>query len=237
MRKGLLFASLAIASVLSLSNDTFAQRRGGGGGGGGGGRNSIGGIIGGLSGYGGYGGNYYGGGYGGNYYGGGYGRGGYGSSYYSPYRYGGYNYGYSPNYYNQGYSSQYYSSPNYYSTPGYTVDSPYAQSYVPSTTQSFYSGPTQTANLQRVSIRVLVPAPDAQVWVQNQLMPTPQGMERYFESQPVESGYNYTYTVKARWMEEGRDIERERQIAVEPGQTATVDFRNLVGEKIAAPAR
>lgn len=219
MRKLLVILTLTIATVATGAGDALAQRGIFGGG--------RGGIFGGRGGYGGGG---YGGGYGNGYYGGGsgiyigsggvgiYGGNGYGS---------GYNNGY---YGTRGYSTPgYYSGSQFYSTPQY-YDSTVQ---IPSTDirQSFYNQPNFSQQLATVIVQV--PTPDAKVSFDG-TETTQQGMERTFSSPPLEPG-TYTYTIRARWMENGKSIERERRVNVQAGQTMSVDFRRNSGEGIQAP--
>lgn len=221
MRRMLLVLSLAGLTVLASASDAFAQRGGYGRG--------------------------YGGGYGSGWYGRGYGYGGY--------RYGGYGYGprwgYSPGisisvgrggYYSPygyygglGYSSYYrgygYSyAPNYYvPTPSYlepAIVLPTAQ-----VRPSYYVAP---AVPQSARLTVLVPADDAQVWFENRAT-TQIGMERLFESPPLEPNQNFTYTLKARWMENGQAFNQERRVTIQAGQNVTVNFRANTGENLPPP--
>jgi uncharacterized protein (TIGR03000 family) len=147
---------------------------------------------------------------GGGYYGGGY----YGDRYYSPYYYG----------YNRPYYAPYYSYD--YSTPDYYYPD------APEIRQSFYSGPAE----QYATVTVTVPTADAQVWFDN--APTTQrGTQRTFHSPPLESGSNYTYTIKARWTENGQPMEQQRQVQVQPGQSVSVDFRGNSGESLPTPIK
>lgn len=162
---------------------------------------------------GGYGG--YRGGWGGGY--GGWGGGYYGRSY-APY------YG---SYYGSGYSPYY-----YYSSPGYYVDPNLTYSYPSTATQSYYFGPGTAA--QPINITVLVPNPDAEVWFENS--PTRQrGMSRQFQSPPADAGFTYTYTIKARWMQNGQPVEREQQVSARAGENVTADFRAASGEQVPLP--
>jgi uncharacterized protein (TIGR03000 family) len=215
MRKLLVIGLLAFATMTAFSSDAFAQRRGGGGGRGGWGGGGWGGGRGTGIYIGGGGIGVYGGGYGGGYGGYGYGRPYYGSSYYStPY---------------------YYSSPSYYE-PSYTYEStPIVQAPATDVRQSYYSEPAYSQQ-NTATMMVLVPRPDATVWFDN-AQTSQQGMERTFVSPPLASGGTYTYTIRARWMENGQPVERERRINVQPGQTVNVDFRGPAGETLQAPPR
>lgn len=217
MRRTLLTLALGGLATLLLTSDVLAQRRGvvvGGG------RGGV--VIGYGSGYGGY---------------GGYGRG-YG---YSPYGYGNspYGYGYSGYGYRPGislsigsgyYGSGYYGSPGYvmgsgYSVPAYTYGGATYQEpyYSGQVTQSFYGGPQSST---AVTLRVEVPTPDAQVWF-GDTATSQQGTTRVFQSPPLDPNKNYQYTLKARWMENGKMVTRERQVNVQAGQEYTVNFRDF----------
>jgi uncharacterized protein (TIGR03000 family) len=223
MRRNLLVLSLAGLTLLASTSDTFAQRRSGGGGRGastsagratvnrGNGGNYAGrGYGGGYYAGRGYGGGYYGGGYGGGYYGGGIlGLGLLGGGYYG-------GYGYSPYY--QGYSD----APAYYSDPLIAAQAPQVR-------QSSYPPVQDFAN-----VTVLVPTADAQVWFQNAAT-TQQGTQRLFNSPSLTPNEKFTYTIKARWMENGKVINQERMVNVQSGQNVRVDFRQNGSENLALP--
>jgi len=81
---------------------------------------------------------------------------------------------------------------------------------------------------------VVVPTANAQVWFGDTLT-TQQGTERLFHSPALEPGKNFTYTIKARWMENGKAVERDRQVNVQAGQKITVNFRDSPSETAPAP--
>jgi len=196
------------------------------------------------------GGGYYGGR---GYYGGGY----YGNSWgYSPYTYGysGWNspawYGYNTPYssYNYGWSSAYASpySNNYYSYgyPSYGINSYVApaswdtsnpqyslNSRDMNTYRSFYS-PSQSGTA--ATIKLEVPDPNARVYFDDAAT-RQTGMERVFTSPPLEANKTYTYTIRATWMENGREVNRSKDVQVQAGRTAMVDFRGLGENNEAIP--
>jgi len=190
--------ALAMACLLYLPEPSFAQYRGGGG----------------------YRGGYNNGGrYGGNNSGIGISVGGGGVSVGigSPYGYG-YGRGYSPYYGGNFYGGRYVYGNSYYVTPSY-IDGTFAPSY-----QSFYppTGAIQnSADASRAMVRVHVPE-NAQVFFDDS--PTTQtGPDRTFMTGPLEQG-TYSYTISARWMENGKERRENRTVRVIPGQTAEVDF-------------
>jgi uncharacterized protein (TIGR03000 family) len=71
-------------------------------------------------------------------------------------------------------------------------------------------------------LRVRVPA-DAQVWVADHRT-AQQGDVRVFLTPPLPDGRNLSYDLRARWIENGRQIERTRNVPVFPGDRLTIDF-------------
>jgi len=200
MRKTFLMLSLVAVTLAMTAGDVFAQRGRGFGGG-----RGVGG---------GWGNSFYGGGYGiGSGYG--YGIGGYGYPGYGGY-YGGYSRPYYGSYYSPYYGGQYYYPPAGYS---YAPDYSYPDNYVtpaPDYRQSSYVDP----NAATVTVRV--PNADAQVWFDD--APTQQrGMERVFHTPALQQAG--TYTLKARWNDGTRNIDQQRTVRVEPGQSVVIDFR------------
>ncbi|OAI54212.1 hypothetical protein AYO44_15290 [Planctomycetaceae bacterium SCGC AG-212-F19] len=148
----------------------------------------------------------------------------YGDRGYSPY-YQGANYGYAPSYY--------YTAPNYAINPTpYYNATPVVQTPIARPSQSFYSGPEGAQ--QSVVLTVVLPTADAQVWF-GDTATTQQGTQRVFQSPALEPGKNFIYTLKARWMENGQAVERERKVTVQAGQRITVNFRDNSGEPAPAP--
>jgi len=142
---------------------------------------------------------------------------GYYSSYYRPYSVG-YGYSYAPFYYN--------TVPTYAVNPG---------SYYLQPATMLQPTPAEPERApQFVTLTVIVPTADAQVWFEN--TPTAQqGTERVFRSPALEPGKSFTYTIKARWMDNGKSVERERQVMVQAGQKITLNFRDSPGELVPAP--
>lgn len=72
------------------------------------------------------------------------------------------------------------------------------------------------------TVVVHVPA-DAQVWFDNS--PTRStGSERSFETPALTSGKTYRYTLKARWLQDGKPVEASRGVEVRPGERSVVNF-------------
>jgi uncharacterized protein (TIGR03000 family) len=50
------------------------------------------------------------------------------------------------------------------------------------------------------------------------------GTERSYNTPSLETGWTYSYTVRATWMEGSREMTQERVISVAPGGSYVVDF-------------
>lgn len=139
---------------------------------------------------------------------------------YNPYAYYGY---YSYGYPSYGYST--YAYPNYaYPSYAYPAGSPYAAS----------QGPAAPAG-NTVWVQVLLPDPDAQVWVDG-AETSSRGMTRVFESPELKPGKTYTYTVRASWTRAGQSVTEERKVGVVAGKISVADFtRPPAAEKVPAP--
>jgi uncharacterized protein (TIGR03000 family) len=195
----------------------------------------YGGLFGGALGYGGLSGYspWYGSGYGyGNYLSalyGGYGASLYGYGYY-PWSYGygyypgiaGYSYGlgYDPydvyGYGLDGYGLDAYGNvPSVSNTPGYVPDGEAAMPPVPPAPQA---APADNA----AHLLVRVPA-DAELWFGDYKTPL-TGPERAFVSPPLTPGKDYTYEIRARWVEDGRPVDHLRTIHVQANLQAEVDM-------------
>ena len=58
------------------------------------------------------------------------------------------------------------------------------------------------------------------------------GAERFFDSPPVTPGKNYLYSIRASWMDNGREVSRTRKLPVHAGEQVTVDFLRPIQEKL-----
>jgi uncharacterized protein (TIGR03000 family) len=114
---------------------------------------------------------------------------------------------------------------------------------------SYYSGTPTTDNMpsgdysygayappapsNTARIRLIVPA-DARVWFGNAATEQ-SGAVRHFESPALKSGKDYTYEVKVRWTENGKEVTRTRQVDVRANSSATVDFTASDARQTKAP--
>jgi uncharacterized protein (TIGR03000 family) len=135
---------------------------------------------------------------------------------------------YHPDYYTPapgtiyGYGPGYYYPPNITGMPSEPMALP--DSVQPGRSVSRY-GPSPAAT-NAAAIDVKVPA-GARLWFQGRET-RQRGTERFFESPPLAEGKHYAYQVKVQWTDEnGKVIERKRNIEVRPGAHITVDLRNV----------
>ena len=200
------------AAALLLSASAVMGQHGGGshGGGshGGGAGHGSGGHASGWHGDGGHAGSWHGdGGRGGFYQGGRY--------------YGGYPFGYGWGFWGGFYPGYYRDYYPYYGLGSYDYYPAYSPDYFVAPTVTNQAAPLNQID-ERVMARIVVPAPDAQVWVEGQEM-SPSGTTRLFYSPPLEDG-SYTYTFRARWSQDGNEVDQTRRVRVHPGDRITVDF-------------
>jgi uncharacterized protein (TIGR03000 family) len=189
--------TVALLALLFVAGDALAQRGGGRGGGGGreGGR-------GGSS----WGGRGWDGGRGGRseWRGDGWGRGGDNRWYdrrgwYDPWGYDGYMYGGYPEDYNSFY---YGSSGSTYTDRGAGAETPMDE------------------NAALIAVRV---PPEAEIWFDGKKT-SQAGPVRRFETPPLEPGNDYSYEVRARWNENGREVDRTRKVMVHAGDRLALNF-------------
>jgi uncharacterized protein (TIGR03000 family) len=120
--------------------------------------------------------------------------------------YGSPRYGYVPSY-------PYFVPPNYYGPPPMNLST---LSYRPALSWGALALPSNAV------IQVKVPA-GAKVWFDDE--PTRQtGTDRVFDSPPLQRGRRYHYTVRARWMDDGKPVTQTRKIYFRASEQVTVDF-------------
>ncbi len=138
------------------------------------------------------------------------------------------NYGWSSAWQSQNWSGPSYtsdwSSPSYsgYSYPSRTAGSYYSSDM---NTGSYYGTPQgemPRAPERNVVFDVRVP-PNAEIWFEG--AKTQQtGMFREFLSPPLERGQDFTYHVRARWNENGKEVDKTRELRVRAGDHMMIDF-------------
>jgi uncharacterized protein (TIGR03000 family) len=161
----------------------------------------------------------------------------YGGRGYAPYR----GQGYYGGYYGLGLGLGYFGSylPGYsygglpYATDfGYSGDPRY--SFYPDATSQYNYPANVTSQLKNpndAGFIVRVPDPNAEVWFEN-YQTQQRGIVRQYESEPLAANYTYTFTVRARWNQNGQSMDQTRQINAQAGQNLVVDFSTPVQEHV-----
>ena len=154
----------------------------------------------------------------------GYGGYGYGFGYY-PFYLGGYGYGYGlGGGYGYGFGAGY---PGPYG-PGYGYPVGYGPPYPPPPVAGpppLYAPPLPSpapAPSNRCHIHVVLPA-NATLWFGDEAT-SRSGAVRDFLSPEMVPGKTYTYTLKARWVQDGQTVEQARDIRVRANEMTTVSF-------------
>jgi uncharacterized protein (TIGR03000 family) len=140
-------------------------------------------------------------------------------------------YGYNsyPNYSNSYYMPQTYGNAglNYAPSPSYNPGSTYYRHpYDPRTSDGEFYQPSRTVPQPLAASAVLfkVHVPEsAQVWINGDAT-TQTGADREYLSDDLSPRKKYTYSIKARWMEDGKMVERKQDIAVRGGEERVVNF-------------
>lgn len=101
-----------------------------------------------------------------------------------------------------------------------------AAGYGPIYSPPMYRGYTDQPELEvedgRAAIRVRLPA-DADLWFEGRKT-AQTGAARRFVTPALRPGEDYTYDIRARWTEEGREVTRTHRLQVRAGQQLTVDL-------------
>ena len=73
----------------------------------------------------------------------------------------------------------------------------------------------RTVDTNAVTLQMHVPT-DARVWIEDEATST-SGTDRSFVSPPLTPGREYVYHVRAQWDENGKTVERKRDVTVHAG--------------------
>jgi uncharacterized protein (TIGR03000 family) len=80
-----------------------------------------------------------------------------------------------------------------------------------------------------------VPDPNAKVTFDDSTTQQ-MGTDRLFTTPTLDPSKTYSYTVKATWMENGKEATRSQEVKVQPGRQTTVDLRTAAtGESAPLP--
>lgn len=85
-----------------------------------------------------------------------------------------------------------------------------------------HSVPRSTTSDKAAYLTVELPA-DAEVWLEG--VKTQQtGVSRLYISPPLSLGNQYAYTIRARWKDEGREVEQSQEVTVHAGVRLIIRF-------------
>ncbi len=93
--------------------------------------------------------------------------------------------------------------------------------------------PLAKAGQAPATIRVRLPS-DADLWVGG-VRTTSSGPSRVFMTPPLDSGKQYNYGLRARWVNNGVVVEQTRHVKVKAGGKAEVDFTRPAPAPAPAP--
>jgi uncharacterized protein (TIGR03000 family) len=132
-----------------------------------------------------------------------------------------------------GYRGGYYGYPGYYYAPGpVTYVYPAPTTVVVSPPATVAQPPAAVvASGQKARITVMLPDPNAELFVQGQRMISAGGV-RVFNSQELEAGKNYSYTITMRSHVGGRLLDETRKVPLHSGEVVTVDFTHQGAETL-----
>ena len=134
------------------------------------------------------------------------------------------------------------SRPNYYGNRYYYGGRAYNNYYgprlaldvarpVPGDFTNATSNPVDDASIQpdpasdsTALLTILVPTPDAEL-IFDGVPANERGPEREFRTPAIEKGQSFSYELKTRWIENGREVERAKKVSFKAGDTILVDLR------------
>jgi uncharacterized protein (TIGR03000 family) len=166
-----------------------------------------------------------------------------GSVYYDATGYWRYSNGYWYHYktYVHGYNPGYYARPDrvlpHGVSPGHSGASSYSSR--PTGPGYSYSSPGTTSSKPQAEtvppplpayIEVRVPA-DAEIWFDD-AETVQKGTLRLFASPPLTPGHDYTYEVRAKWKEKGREVIQTRRIKARAGELVRIAFPDTSTVKV-----
>jgi uncharacterized protein (TIGR03000 family) len=110
------------------------------------------------------------------------------------------------------------------SDPGYTVVNNY---YTPSGSADQAEQTTTVLPQPRSDqgvVAIKLPTTAAVVWIDGNKIDSGLNATRVYTTPDLEPGHNYSYTVKAQWVQRGDNVSQERTVTVAAGKTTVVDF-------------
>jgi uncharacterized protein (TIGR03000 family) len=95
-------------------------------------------------------------------------------------------------------------------------------------TTAFYGPQTgeelsESINTNTAMIDIRIPDPNAQIWLDGQETKQ-RGTFRPFVSPPLEQGKTFHYKVRARWQQDGKEMDQTKTVEFKAGQRQVVTF-------------
>jgi uncharacterized protein (TIGR03000 family) len=97
-------------------------------------------------------------------------------------------------------------------------------------------GQAQVSDPNAASFVVRVPDPNAEIWFQN-YKTQQRGMVREYESPALNPGTTYTFQMRARWMQNGRPVEKPRTFKLGRASKLMSSSRLRLGRASRRPKR
>lgn len=101
-------------------------------------------------------------------------------------------------------------------------DGTVAQPIVQVPTNSRSGAPSRTFDSTTAQLIVQVPA-EAEVWLEGAKTRQP-GALRHFVTPPLTPSDDYSYEIRARWRDEGREVEQTQKVVIRAGERVRVRF-------------
>ena len=87
---------------------------------------------------------------------------------------------------------------------------------------------------ESATIEALLPNPNAQLWVDGKETVS-RGATRRYATPPLQTGYQYTSTIKAVWQQDGELRTVERQVPLSANSRVVVDFTQTPSRVLPGP--
>jgi uncharacterized protein (TIGR03000 family) len=84
------------------------------------------------------------------------------------------------------------------------------------------------------SVQIYVPSPSAELWF-NGVKTTTQGLKREFVTPELTPGQNFTYDIRAKWTENGKEYDITRTFSVQAGGQLSFNFTADLREQLPPP--
>lgn len=98
----------------------------------------------------------------------------------------------------------------------------------------FIESPNNNKPAQSATLRVRVPDANAEVWLSGHKTLS-KGVMREFTTKALEPDKSYSAQVRAKWSDQGVQVEQQREVNLTPGDRVTIDFTRPEPKQNGAP--